>query len=450
MRGDALIEGAANGRNNIVQSMLEKGADISHRDRNGDTALHRAIQNGHNDIALFLLHRGANKMAKGFKGATPLIIAARCGFLELVKSLLNDASDLMVTDDYGFTALHVAFQNRHQHVVSFILELDPEDRPEVSTDLVKIAGGLPAISSWVQALHQVLEMRVGPLEFTILHSAASTGDLKTVQLLLDRGADVSERAGDDSTPLTLSATDGHYMIVRLLLDRGADITERGPHGYTALHLAAEVGHTDVVVLLLERGADTTTQEDRGYTPLERAAASGFETIVERLICRADMGNSTTALTHTIIHNSPLATEQAGEVSCVPMAGSNTYTMIQVVKRSITDRSETQQSHQSITITRQTDRHASTIEVRGSLAGKANDTDIPTEIRVKPVKERKLLEEYKSSHTHKEQLSGMKKISGELVARLENVQVSEANAKPKRQKGTRKRVARILKHSCVVS
>jgi ankyrin repeat protein len=450
-RGDALIEGAANGRSNIVQSMLERGADISHKDRNGDTALHRAIQNGHKDIALFLLHRGADKMAKGFGGAIPFILAARCGFLELVKLLLNDASDLLATDSNGFTALHVASQNKRRDVVSFILGLNAEDQLEVSTDRDKISTGVPVISRWAQVVHVVLEMRVGPYGFTALHSAASTGDYKTVQLLLKGGADVSSRAGDNSTPLTVSATDGHYRIVELLLDQGADISERGHHEYTALHLAAEVGHTNVVALLLERGADITAKEDRGYTPLQRAAASGFDTIVEKLISRVDMGNSTKAVTPARVHSSPPATEWAKkEDPSIPTAGRNTYTMIEVVKRSIMKRSEIQQSHQSITITRQTDQHASRIELRGSLGGKINGSKTAAGVAGKPVNERKLLERVENSTTHEELLSGTKQISGEPETHLQKIQMSKANAKSKRQQGTRKRVGKILKRSCVVS
>ena len=88
-----------------------------------------------------------------------------------------------------------------------------------------------------------------------LRRAATNGQLKTVKLLLDRGADVH---ADNDNALRSAAENGQLESVRLLLDRGADIHVQND---TALRWAAEHGHSKIVALLLDRGADIHADND---------------------------------------------------------------------------------------------------------------------------------------------------------------------------------------------
>ncbi len=57
-----------------------------------------------------------------------------------------------------------------------------------------------------------------------LHYAVESADKRLVHLLLEKGADVNAHVSDDAgdTPLTVSAYEGHYAISKLLLNKGAD------------------------------------------------------------------------------------------------------------------------------------------------------------------------------------------------------------------------------------
>jgi ankyrin repeat protein len=58
--------------------------------------------------------------------------------------------------------------------------------------------------------------------------------------LLDKGADVNAKSGDQGrTPLIVAVLGGYTDIVRALLERGADINEKDNSGKTALELAEE-------------------------------------------------------------------------------------------------------------------------------------------------------------------------------------------------------------------
>ena len=86
-----------------------------------------------------------------------------------------------------------------------------------------------------------------------LSAAASTGRADIVERLLEAGADVDAVDSTGWSPLMWAAYAGQLPSVRLLLDQGADRAVRATvgefDGATALDLAVAVGHDDVVRLL---------------------------------------------------------------------------------------------------------------------------------------------------------------------------------------------------------
>ena len=88
---------------------------------------------------------------------------------------------------------------------------------------------------------------------TPLQKAAEVGNLKIVQLLMTRGADVNAppavRGG--ATALQLAAIGGYIGIVVVLLDNGANVFASAArmNGRTALEGAAEHGQIDMIKVL---------------------------------------------------------------------------------------------------------------------------------------------------------------------------------------------------------
>lgn len=58
--------------------------------------------------------------------------------------------------------------------------------------------------------------------FTPLHWACFYGQLSSVKILINCGADINKLAPDHVSPLLLAAAGGHHEIVKLLLLNGAD------------------------------------------------------------------------------------------------------------------------------------------------------------------------------------------------------------------------------------
>src|ERR1043166_5805410 len=103
---------------------------------------------------------------------------------------------------------------------------------------------------------------------TPLHDACRRNDLKTVEALIKRGADVKAATRYGVMPLTLAATNGNAAILRVLLDAGADPNTATSGHETALMTAARTGSVDAVTLLLDRGATVNaTSAARAQTAL---------------------------------------------------------------------------------------------------------------------------------------------------------------------------------------
>ena len=114
---------------------------------------------------------------------------------------------------------------------------------------------------------------------TPLHKAVNNGDIKTVTILLDEGANENEEYMG-FTALYSAAWYGQTEIARLLIDRGADVNLKS-NNFTPLHAAATNGHANLVRLLIDRGADISISS-AGATPLNEAKREGHTLIIRML------------------------------------------------------------------------------------------------------------------------------------------------------------------------
>lgn len=82
--------------------------------------------------------------------------------------------------------------------------------------------------------------------YTALLFAARVGDMASVQVLLDAGADVNDTGTDGLGPLLLAAVRGHTKLAIALLGKGAN-AKADAAGFTALHWAAGSWETELTV-----------------------------------------------------------------------------------------------------------------------------------------------------------------------------------------------------------
>jgi ankyrin repeat protein len=119
-----------------------------------------------------------------------------------------------------------------------------------------------------------------------LFEAAALGDVQRLAELIDEGADPNAFAPDGFTPLTLAAFFKHPEAARLLLDRGADVHQRARHEQIQVlpihSAAADGGSVEIVRMLLDAGADPDAEQPGGFRAIDAARQDGNEEL-ERLL-----------------------------------------------------------------------------------------------------------------------------------------------------------------------
>jgi ankyrin repeat protein len=156
----------------------------------------------------------------------------------------------------------------------------------------------PASPSATARLADAREGSVGSDGSTPLHQAVRANDIKTVDALIKRGADVKAAKRYGVTPMQIAATTGNAAVIRRLLDAGADVNTATPGGETALMTAARTGNVEAVTLLLDRGANVNAKDTvRSQTALMWAVTENHPDVVKLLVARgADVKGQTTIMT----------------------------------------------------------------------------------------------------------------------------------------------------------
>jgi uncharacterized protein len=107
--GGAAIHVAVNENcGEILELLLEHGANIEARDNCGYTALALAVVMRTTKIVQLLLQNGADTTSQSKEGETPLHLAAMGDYDGVVQLLLDFGADLSLKDRYGRTAAHLA------------------------------------------------------------------------------------------------------------------------------------------------------------------------------------------------------------------------------------------------------------------------------------------------------------------------------------------------------
>ncbi|KAJ2854694.1 hypothetical protein J3B02_002546, partial [Coemansia erecta] len=104
----------------LVNDLINQGADINMKDNAGWTPLHEAALEGHNSVVVALLRHGADFAAKGFGGDTPLHDACANGHYDVVRSLLTVGADPHLKNSKGVTPEGMAREEDQEEVAQLI------------------------------------------------------------------------------------------------------------------------------------------------------------------------------------------------------------------------------------------------------------------------------------------------------------------------------------------
>ena len=225
-----LMIAAETGQMKVVTFLIEHGANLDHRDKDDQTALHYAVcgSDVSCEILSYLIENGAEVNAFTRRdNCTPLMLACKYGHLNAVTSLIEHGAKVNLQDAIGNTAVQYA---------------------------LSCSNGSPEVLS---------------------------------RLMRDRAAVNSACTRDNGTPLMMACQNGHMNAVSFLIEHGANMDLQDKNGDTALHYAVSAGAVDT---LLDFGALHLIPvcNKHGLTPLLQASKRRNSEKVKCLIQRPEI------------------------------------------------------------------------------------------------------------------------------------------------------------------
>ncbi|KAJ5311725.1 hypothetical protein N7476_007585 [Penicillium atrosanguineum] len=291
--------------------LLEQGVPINGQENAlGVTPLHCAVYQGNEEMVEFLLECGANGNATTADGQTPLHIAAKKGHRKCMKLLFAQRVDLHIVDHSGAPSLHAAVGTATDEstvplLVKHRMNLNFQNPINGNTALhLAVASRRPRIILFL--LEKSASIDIANNEgLTPLQMAANTDNCEAISLLLQHCASVEARSTAGPTALQYAAWKGHWIAFDLLLIGGADINVWNKQGETLLHEQARHStNTSIVTKLLDQGGNIEARTSQGYTPLQCAAINGNKKMFQLLLDRGAKIGVVTAKGETILHITP--------------------------------------------------------------------------------------------------------------------------------------------------
>lgn len=287
-----LMLAATAGHANVVEIMLNNGSDMeAQSERTKDTALSLACSSGRYEVVEILLSRGANKEHRNVSDYTPLSLAASGGYVNIIKLLLSHGAEInsRTGSKLGISPLMLAAMNGHAATVRLLLDMGSDINAQIETNR-NTALTLACFQGRCEVVGLLLDRKANvehraKTGLTPLMEAASGGYVEVGRVLLDKGADVNAPPVPSSrdTALTIAADKGHYRFVELLLSRSAAVDVKNKKGNSPLWLACNGGHLDVVQLLVNAGCDIDSQDNRKVSCLMAAFRKGHVKVVKWMV-----------------------------------------------------------------------------------------------------------------------------------------------------------------------
>lgn len=215
-----------------------------------------------------------------------LFKAAFDGDLETVQNAIENETDVNLVAGNGMNLLiFTIWQNGNPHVVQYLLEngADPVYRqPSTQWNALVYA----AVNGHAEVLQILLdrgqELDEDAGDWKALMFAVTYRNHRTAEMLLRAGANINVRDPEQRTPLMRAAKNSDVEMVRMLLQFSPELDAQDKDGMTALIHAAGKAKHESVEQLLRAGANPSLQNNAGETALDLALAKNRKKMIALL------------------------------------------------------------------------------------------------------------------------------------------------------------------------
>lgn len=273
-------------------------------DRNGFTLLHLAAEFGNHVVVDHLVQMGAQVNARNRDGETPVALAIQAitmdrntlvdnSMWKTIEILLKGGAHLGIPDDSGKDCMDIIY-NRNIVIpdgeLQFLFSdyIEKSKTTEFISEMLIRTMDCPVYHSiwWADPQLTVAILAAGidvnstesTNQETALHLATSLADRPNVKQLLDSGADVNAKDADGRTPIfhhfnpTIDSEDNSDILC-MLMNHGSILYDKDKYGSMQLKNILTNGVEKNIDILLHSGINFLAKDGRGRTPLHYMAAN---------------------------------------------------------------------------------------------------------------------------------------------------------------------------------
>ncbi|MDB2414346.1 ankyrin repeat domain-containing protein [Rickettsiales bacterium] len=317
---DILVKLIKIGDFSLIKTVLDRKPAIVNEKIGDAYPIHFALyDNIDKDIVELLIEKGANLTLKDFQGDTPLMISLKSDDIELIKTLIKqdkNSETINLSNNEEETPL--------SRVLEFELELDIAKmliekgahidiasifallaNSEIDFVLELIRDGKINVNGEVDSdgnritdpiLNQFCNYNF--FETEILGCIGFEFCKKFIEGLIEKGCDMEAQSNGGYTPLHLAVANGTltgdelYEVVKILIEEGgADVNAKDKNGITVLQSALERGcSTNLYELLIKKGANIDALDNDGYDAFHYAAVGGVTDFIVKNFGQRDINH----------------------------------------------------------------------------------------------------------------------------------------------------------------
>ncbi|XP_061186804.1 receptor-interacting serine/threonine-protein kinase 4-like [Saccostrea echinata] len=248
-----------NGDFEMTKILLEKSPNkVNDVDDRGWTAAHIAAEKGDLRILQLLLRKGVDATGSTDAKFTTLHIACLNAKYEMCHFLLSNFPALInVVDNRGWNAAHFAAQGGDFHILQLLAEqgvsITGTTKDKCTILHISCSNGKYEMSQYILSKYPEMIDNVNEFGWRAVHYAAEGGNIRILQLLIDKGVSLNIATDNKETLLHIACLSSRYDICQYLLsncpDNLQDVDERG---WNAIHFAAQGGDVRILKLLADR------------------------------------------------------------------------------------------------------------------------------------------------------------------------------------------------------
>ncbi|KAM7533910.1 hypothetical protein Aperf_G00000115969 [Anoplocephala perfoliata] len=227
---------ASEGSVEVMEVLLKSRVNINTVDRQGNTALHHAVEGASLPCVQLLMAKNCLTDIGNCKFRSPLMLAAANGHLDIFKYMLDNGVPLRIkmslNSESEFT---LACAGGHLEIAKMIL-----DRIESAVD-------------------KQTNLQVALLQ------CITRSQKEVIEFLINQGADVNYQDEKLTPPLMEAIAAEKYSIIHYLLQEGADVNIKDKFGHSPID-AAQLTKDSFIINLINSVDDLTLPNDSNLFP----------------------------------------------------------------------------------------------------------------------------------------------------------------------------------------